>query len=71
LKIFDKNLTDKIQSKNYKGVNPPCLMAIRVKKASKNYKGVNPPCLMPIRVKNASKPQQEICLFLRKLNLKL
>ena len=31
LEIFDKNSADKIQSKNYKGVNPPCLMPIRVK----------------------------------------
>jgi hypothetical protein len=31
LEIFDKNSADKIQSKNYKEVNPPCLMPIRVK----------------------------------------
>ena len=33
LENFDKNSADKIQSKNYKGggVNPPCLMPIRVK----------------------------------------
>ena len=31
LEIFDKNSADKIQSKNYKGVNPPCLMPIRDK----------------------------------------
>ena len=30
LEIFDKNSTDKIQFKNYKEVNPPCLMPIRV-----------------------------------------
>ena len=30
--IFDKNSADKIQSKNYKEVNLPCLMPIRVKK---------------------------------------
>jgi hypothetical protein len=30
LEIFDKNSADKIQSKNYKEVNPPCLMLIRV-----------------------------------------
>ena len=31
LEIFDKNSADKIQFKNYKEVNPPCLMPIRVK----------------------------------------
>ena len=31
LEIFDKNSVDKIQFKNYKEVNPPCLIAIRVK----------------------------------------
>ena len=31
LEIFDKNSADKIQPKNYKGVNPTCLMPIRVK----------------------------------------
>ena len=31
LEISDKNSVDKIQSKNYKEVNPPCLMPIRVK----------------------------------------
>ena len=31
LEIFDENSADKIQSKNYKEVNPPCLMPIRVK----------------------------------------
>ena len=31
LEIFDKNPADKIQSKNYKDVNLPCLMPIRVK----------------------------------------
>ena len=31
LEIFDKNSADKIQLKNYKEVNPPCLMPIRVK----------------------------------------
>ena len=30
LEIFDKNSADKIQIKNYKEVNPPCLMPIRV-----------------------------------------
>ncbi len=30
LEIFDTNSADKIQSKNYKEVNPPCLMPIRV-----------------------------------------
>ena len=30
LEMFDKNSTDKIQSKIYKEVNPPCLMPIRV-----------------------------------------
>ena len=34
LEIFDKKSADKIQSKNYKEVNPPCLMPIRVKPAS-------------------------------------
>ena len=29
---FDKNSADKIQSKIISGVNPPCLMPIRVKK---------------------------------------
>ena len=33
LENFDKNSADKIQSKNYKEVNPPCLMPIRVKDA--------------------------------------
>ena len=36
--IFDKNPAEKIQSKNYKGVNLPCLMPIRVKIASGNSK---------------------------------
>ena len=31
LEIFDKNSADKIQFKNYKEVNPPCFMPIRVK----------------------------------------
>ena len=31
LEIFDENLAVKIQSKNYKEVNPPCFMPIRVK----------------------------------------
>ena len=31
LEIFDKNSADKIQFKNYKEVNLPCLMPIRVK----------------------------------------
>ena len=31
LEVFDKNSADKIQLKNYKEVNPPCLMPIRVK----------------------------------------
>ena len=31
LEIFDKNSADKIQSKNYEEVNPPCLMPIRDK----------------------------------------
>ena len=31
LEIFDKNSADKIQLKNYKEVNSPCLMPIRVK----------------------------------------
>jgi hypothetical protein len=31
LEIFDKNSADKIQSKNYKEVNLPCLMPIMVK----------------------------------------
>jgi hypothetical protein len=31
LEIFDKNSAEKIQSKNYKEVNPPCLKPIRVK----------------------------------------
>ena len=31
LEIFDKNSADKIQLKNQKEVNPPCLMPIRVK----------------------------------------
>ena len=31
LEIFDKYSADKIQFKNYKEVNPPCLMPIRVK----------------------------------------
>ena len=31
LEIFNINSAYKIQSKNYKGVNPPCLMPIRVK----------------------------------------
>ena len=31
LEIFDKNSADKIHSKNYKGINPPCLMLIRIK----------------------------------------
>ena len=31
LEIFDKNSAEKIQSKNYKGVNPSCIMPIRVK----------------------------------------
>ena len=31
LEIFDKNSADKIQSKNYEGANPPCLMPTRVK----------------------------------------
>ena len=30
LEIFDKKSPDKIQSKNYKEVNPPCLMPIKV-----------------------------------------
>ena len=30
LEIFAKNSADKIQFKNYKEVNPPCLMPIRV-----------------------------------------
>jgi hypothetical protein len=30
LEIFDKNSADKIQFKNYKEVNPPCLMPIKV-----------------------------------------
>jgi hypothetical protein len=33
LEIFDKNSADKIQSKNYREVNPPCLMPIRVKRS--------------------------------------
>ena len=28
LEIFDKNSADKIQFKNYKDLNPPCLMLI-------------------------------------------
>ena len=32
LEIFDKNSADNIQSKNYKEINPPCLMPIRVNK---------------------------------------
>ena len=35
LEIFDENSADKIQSKNYKGVNPPYLMPIRVKDEEK------------------------------------
>jgi hypothetical protein len=31
LEISDKNSADKIQFKNYKDVNPPCLMPIRVR----------------------------------------
>ena len=31
LELFDKNSADKIQYKNYKVVNPPSLMPIRVK----------------------------------------
>ena len=31
LETFDKNSADKIQSKNLKEVNPPCLIPIRVK----------------------------------------
>ena len=31
LEIFYKNSADKIQLKNYKEVNPPCLMPIKVK----------------------------------------
>ena len=34
LEIFDENSAEKIQSKNYKGVNPPCLMPIRVELVS-------------------------------------
>ena len=30
LEIFDENSADNIESKNYQGVNPPCLMPIRV-----------------------------------------
>ena len=30
LEIFDKNSADKIQFKNYKEVNPTCLMPIRI-----------------------------------------
>ena len=44
LEIFDKNSDDKIQFKNYKEVNPPCLMPIRVKYAFfslKKYKFKN------------------------------
>ena len=42
LEIFDKNSADKIQFKNYKEVNPPCLMPIRVNspttKKAQNWK---------------------------------
>ena len=33
---FDKNSADKIQSENYKGVTPPCLMPIRVNRQKQN-----------------------------------
>ena len=41
LEIFDKNSADKIQFKNYKEVNPPCLMPIRVNARVVNDKNTN------------------------------
>ena len=61
LEIFDKNSADKIQSKNYKEVNPPCLMPIRVKGGKTdeqvfclcNFLLENASCFYPIDYTNA------------------